>query len=207
MAVPSEQYEIHWKDYYKILAVDFQAELEVINAAYKALVKKYHPDKGGDTEKIKDINESYDHLSDPKRRAKYDLVYKQNQKPSQSTSKPQSTGSTNKKTIDPKFVLILEFFSSGQCSWCSRFYTQPLLCPYKQQIRSSCLLFSKIGELDRAKFLDEGIWQRQAIDWVYRTRTNGIVKWCRKCGTLNANPQTPSCWKCKYTHLSFVKSF
>ena len=32
------------KDFYAILGVSVNAELEVINAAYRAMAKKYHPD-------------------------------------------------------------------------------------------------------------------------------------------------------------------
>ena len=36
------------KDYYAILGVHPTAEITVIEAAYKALVKRYHPDKNRD---------------------------------------------------------------------------------------------------------------------------------------------------------------
>ena len=39
-----EDWELHWKDYYKILQVHSSAEPEIIEAAYKRLVKKYHPE-------------------------------------------------------------------------------------------------------------------------------------------------------------------
>ena len=61
-------------NYYEILQVCPDASEEVIKAAYKALVKKYHPDNGGagGTEKIQIINEAYNVLSDPKSRKSYD---------------------------------------------------------------------------------------------------------------------------------------
>lgn len=44
-------------DYYAILEVNNTASEEVIRAAYKALVKKYHPDNynGSDSQREKDI--------------------------------------------------------------------------------------------------------------------------------------------------------
>ena len=54
------------KNYYEILEVDKNASDEIIKVAYKALVKKYHPDlKEGNAkinaeDKIKQINEAYD---------------------------------------------------------------------------------------------------------------------------------------------------
>lgn len=70
-------------NYYKILEVDKNASPEVIEKAYKTLVKKYHPDlqesnlKQASEEKIKLINEAYEILSNPISRAKYDETLKQ----------------------------------------------------------------------------------------------------------------------------------
>ena len=66
------------KNYYKILQVDKDASPEIIKVAYKLLVKKNHPDlregedKKNAEEKIKEINEAYDILSNPIKKAEYD---------------------------------------------------------------------------------------------------------------------------------------
>jgi len=60
------------KDYYKILGVAKNASQEEIKKAYYELAHKYHPDKGGDPEKFKEINEAYQILSDPEKRKQYD---------------------------------------------------------------------------------------------------------------------------------------
>jgi molecular chaperone DnaJ len=64
------------KDYYSILGVPRNATQEEIKEAYKRLAKKYHPDRNpGDKtaeEKFKEINEAYQVLSDPQKRAQYD---------------------------------------------------------------------------------------------------------------------------------------
>jgi len=60
-------------DYYKTLGVDKSADEEVIYAAYKALAKKYNPDKGlQDEDKIKIINIAFDILSNKEKRNEYD---------------------------------------------------------------------------------------------------------------------------------------
>lgn len=60
------------KDYYDILGVPKDASQEDIKKAFYKLAHKYHPDKGGDAEKFKEINEAYQVLSDPEKRAQYD---------------------------------------------------------------------------------------------------------------------------------------
>lgn len=64
------------KDYYQILNVDRNATEEEIKKAYRRLALKYHPDRNpGDKEaeeKFKEINEAYEVLSDPEKRARYD---------------------------------------------------------------------------------------------------------------------------------------
>ena len=60
------------KDYYKILGVDKNASQDEIRKAFHKLAHQYHPDKGGDAEKFKEINEAYQVLSDPAKRAQYD---------------------------------------------------------------------------------------------------------------------------------------
>ena len=47
------------KNYYDILEINRNASPEIIEKAYKTLVKKYHPDNGGDMEVMKAINEAY----------------------------------------------------------------------------------------------------------------------------------------------------
>ena len=60
------------KDYYQILGVSRDASPEEIKKAYRKLAHKYHPDKGGDEKKFKEINEAYQVLSNKERRAQYD---------------------------------------------------------------------------------------------------------------------------------------
>ena len=62
-------------DYYEILQVHPTAEPEVIQAAYRRLSLKYHPDVNSTTTaapRMKAINEAYAVLADPAKRAKYD---------------------------------------------------------------------------------------------------------------------------------------
>ncbi len=64
------------RDYYEVLGVSKGADDAEIKKAYRALAKKYHPDLNpGDKtaeDKLKEINEAYEVLSDSDKRAKYD---------------------------------------------------------------------------------------------------------------------------------------
>lgn len=68
-----------FNDYYKTLGVEKTASADVIKRTYRKLAKKYHPDTnaGSDTggEKFKEVNEAYEVLGDPDKRAKYDEIY------------------------------------------------------------------------------------------------------------------------------------
>ena len=62
------------KDYYEILGVDKNSSQEEIKKAFRQLARKYHPDVAGKEyeEKFKEINEAFQILSDPEKRAQYD---------------------------------------------------------------------------------------------------------------------------------------
>jgi len=63
------------RDYYEVLGLKKGASDDEIKKAYRSLAKKYHPDinkEPGAEEKFKEINEAYDTLSDPDKKARYD---------------------------------------------------------------------------------------------------------------------------------------
>lgn len=60
------------KDYYSILGVQKGASEDEIKKAFRRLAHEHHPDKGGDQQKFKDVNEAYQVLGDKQKRATYD---------------------------------------------------------------------------------------------------------------------------------------
>lgn len=100
-------------NYYKILEVSPNASEEVIRSAYKALAKKYHPDASMNDmdieEKMKLINEAYETLVDPEKRAAYDTQFFSKEVPKPDLSftqkeeeKENTSDSSSSDTIKPK---------------------------------------------------------------------------------------------------------
>lgn len=59
-------------NHYEILGVEKTASAEEIKKAYRKKASLHHPDKGGDTEKFKEIQVAYDTISDIQKRQRYD---------------------------------------------------------------------------------------------------------------------------------------
>ena len=60
------------KDYYQTLGVSKTANAEEVKKAFRKLAHEHHPDKGGDAEKFKEINEAYQVLGNEQKRQQYD---------------------------------------------------------------------------------------------------------------------------------------
>ena len=68
---------MEYRDYYKVLGVARAATAEDIKKSYRRLARKYHPDvsKEKDAEqKFKEVQEAYEVLKDPEKRAAYDQL-------------------------------------------------------------------------------------------------------------------------------------
>jgi curved DNA-binding protein len=69
---------MEYKDYYKLLGVSRSADAKEIKQAYRKLAMQYHPDRNpgnkASEEKFKEVNEAYQVLSDPSKRARYNQL-------------------------------------------------------------------------------------------------------------------------------------
>lgn len=57
---------------YDVLGLDRNASQDDVKKAYRKLAREHHPDKGGDPEKFKKVQEAYEVLSDPQKRQNFD---------------------------------------------------------------------------------------------------------------------------------------
>ncbi len=98
---------MNFKDYYKILGVKASSGEEDIKKAYRALAKKWHPDKNPGNkaaeEKFKDIAEAYEVLSDSEKRKKFDDFVQSSRKAKNSYSYHQSNSNFQETEYESEF--------------------------------------------------------------------------------------------------------
>ncbi|MBW8372660.1 cytochrome C biogenesis protein [Stenotrophomonas maltophilia] len=86
---------MEFKDYYATLGVEPTAGDAEIKTAYRRLARKYHPDvskEAGAEDKFKAVNEAYEALRDPQKRAAYDQLKAQGYRPGEEFHTPPNYG-------------------------------------------------------------------------------------------------------------------
>ena len=79
------------KDYYGVLGVDKEASQSEIDRQYKRQAAKHHPDRGGNEDQMKSLNEAYGVLKDSGARRAYDNSRSKSSR-SRTTTSPSYTG-------------------------------------------------------------------------------------------------------------------
>jgi curved DNA-binding protein CbpA len=92
-------------DAYKTLQVDPEAEDEVIQAAYRRLAQKYHPDVSGpgaeSAGRMAAINKAWETLRDPARRRAYDRERRAASRAGDTSTAPSAATSTQASPASP----------------------------------------------------------------------------------------------------------
>ncbi len=86
---------MQFKDYYAVLGVEPTAGDAEIKTAYRRLARKFHPDvskEAGAEDQFKAINEAYEALRDPQKRAAYDQLRAQGYRPGEEFRPPPDFG-------------------------------------------------------------------------------------------------------------------
>ena len=86
---------MQFKDYYAVLGVEPGAGDAEIKTAYRRLARKYHPDvskEAGAEEQFKAVNEAYEALRDPQKRAAYDQLRARGYRPGEEFRPPPDFG-------------------------------------------------------------------------------------------------------------------
>ena len=67
-------------DYYELLQISPNAEIETVNRVYKMLAARYHPDnpETGDADRFVTLTRAFDTLTDPAQREAYNALYQEN---------------------------------------------------------------------------------------------------------------------------------
>ena len=117
------------RDPFEVLGVSRTAPDSVIKAAYRARIRETHPDAGGDPAEAQAVNDAYELLTDPDRRA----GYLRSQKPAQQPQTPRSQPNTVHQPQEPHPApqaapeRVYSTFGSPRAWWTSKLAWIPAL--------------------------------------------------------------------------------
>jgi curved DNA-binding protein CbpA len=147
-------------DYYEILQISPTADNEMIERIYRLFAKRYHPDNSlnGDAEKFNIVTEAYRLLSDPKKRAAFDVKYEEEKIRQYKTLShlSPSNGAETDQRIRHQILSIL--------------YIEKRREPFESSVGSWQL--EKLLSLPE-KFLEFHTWYLKEKGWIKRTETGG----------------------------------
>lgn len=146
------------RNFYKILGVEQNATAEEISKAYRKLVLQYHPDRIRDLEekkraeeKLKEITEAYNTLSNPRLRAEYDKTLYQ---PKQVEKSPEE------KALE-YFKQAMDFYGKGDYKGAESLLTFVYrLTPSDQKVKfylGISKIYSPLSKVEGARLAEEAL--------------------------------------------------
>jgi len=170
---------VEYKDYYRTLGVPKTASKDDIRKAFRRLARKYHPDVAANKTladiKFKEINEAYEVLGDPAKKARYDQMRPGMPSSSGSTTNRRATspggvwekasrqGTENVKFEGTGFSEFFEQFFSGN----GNFFKRSNEKPQENQSFSKGLFGRKGDDLERDIMV--------TVDEAYRGATRKVT--------------------------------
>ena len=106
-------------DLYELLQVSRKADPEVIQAAYRKLSLKYHPDRNScedAKEKMQQLNSAYEVLSDPESRKQYDAQQASESSAQRAAGRGKREGKQDKRYSHQ--ASLPDWDGTGRCSEC-----------------------------------------------------------------------------------------
>jgi hypothetical protein len=111
-------------DYYAVLEIEPTAGTIEVNAAFRRLAWRYHPDRNpapGATLQFQDINEAHQVLSDPERRAEYDAQWhpdrREHRQPSRTPVRPHYRRGSHRRRRVRAVLMALGAFVLVSSAW------------------------------------------------------------------------------------------
>jgi len=159
-------------DHYEVLQISPNADQETIHRVYRIQAARFHPDnlQAGDAEAFRLISDAYQQLSDLRRRADYDVDYRNAQRRQarhqldQATS-PQGIDSERRKRRDVLFLLYRKRLEHPEKPSISLLEFEELMSTPRAQL-DFCLCFLKeAGYLVRTDSARHTITMKGA-EWV-----------------------------------------
>lgn len=159
-------------DAYGVLGVSPQASAAEIKAAYRSLVKRHHPDAGGDAQRIVALNAAWEQLRDPHSRSRYDAqrgwVPSSGADPVASGSQPRRTAARRARGGQEDAELL---------AWLERVYGPierllgQVLRPFAEQLRNLAADPYDDSLMEAfCAYLEQSQGRLEKVDQLYRSR-------------------------------------